>query len=76
MKTKLTKTEYVTLQGLFYLCEKAYSDLKEAESAAEEVIGETQNYSTHCSIISDTIYGDENFNAKDFCKKHKIQINK
>lgn len=74
MKQKLTKQEYFTLQALLYMCERAYSELKEVEAAAEELLDLDDG--NHSSIISDAIYGDEQFDAKKFCKRYNIKITK
>ena len=73
MKTKLTKSEYLQLQGLLSLAQTTYKSLTEIETAAEELLG-VDYPGDHCSVVSDAIYGIENFSAKKLCRDLDIAI--
>lgn len=73
MKNRLTYNEYIQLQGLLTLCENYYKKLRDTAKAAEELL-ELDNVNSHCNLISDAVFGSENFDAKEICKLNKIKI--
>lgn len=75
MKKQITREEYISLTGLMALAKAHYEQLKLVEKTAEVILG-MEDVGQHCSAVSDAIYGDENFCAKDLCRNMQIKIGK